>query len=100
MFGDRENFSWPLNFYNPYLVNDAWREEKKARKRIKLIRLDDKRKVTIFKAVVGKKSRVLFPHKYCRGKFDFLCSFTGFPKDNFSQARDRDSMLLGNKLRY
>ena len=54
MFGNRENLSWPLNFYDPHLVNDAWREEKKARKPIKLIRFDDKRNVAIFKEVVGK----------------------------------------------
>ena len=45
---------WPLNFYNPHLVNNAWREEKKARKPVKLVRFDDKRKVAIFKEVVGK----------------------------------------------
>ena len=37
-FGNREKISWPLNFYNPHLMNDAWRDEKKARKPIKLIR--------------------------------------------------------------
>ena len=54
MFGNRENLSWPLKFCDLHMVNDAWREEKKARKPIKLIRFDDKRNVAIFKEIVGK----------------------------------------------
>ena len=52
--GNSQNLCLPLNFGSPHLVHDAWREEESARAPVKLKKLDDIRKVNIFKDVVGK----------------------------------------------